>query len=136
MVDVLFYGLSELHFLVWRFFYPTLDRYIIRQRENLKTDLNAMIEEKGPELFGSKEAFERKRVLKDGAVSLKRIKTVLSLSAFLPDPLNIGELTQDIFSQILFYLCLLALLLSCQRSYFTIFRRRLGPASITPIVLC
>ena len=107
MVDFWFYGLSELHYLVWRFIYPTLDRYIIKQREHLRTDLNAAIEAKGPELFGSKEEFERKRVLKDGAVSMKRIKTVLSLSALLPDPLNIGELTQDIFSQIIFYECLL-----------------------------
>lgn len=102
MADVWFYDLSELHYLLWRFMYPTLDRYLIKMREHLKTDLNTAIEAKGPELFGSKEAFERKRVLKDGAVSMKRIKTVLSLSALLPDPLNIGELTQDIFSQIVF----------------------------------
>ena len=44
-----------------------MDRYVIRQREQLKEDLTKLIEKEGPKYFGSEEEFEKKRVLKEAA---------------------------------------------------------------------
>ena len=96
--DYCTYLIAEVKFGLWSIFNVQLDKYILRQREQLKADLNALIEKKGPELFGSAEEFERKRVLKDGAVSLKRVKTTLSLNKFLPD--NLGDLAQEVMPHI------------------------------------
>ena len=74
----------------------------MRQREQLKTDLNAMIEKKGPELFGSKEMFEQKRVLKDGMVSMKRVNTSLSLTSLLPENRSISNLAQEVIPHIFY----------------------------------
>lgn len=56
-----------------------MDLYLIRMRESLKKDLEKVIEEKGPEIFGSREEFEKKRVLKNGRVSIDRVKSFPSL---------------------------------------------------------
>ena len=99
--------LSELRFCVWSLCNSSMDRYVIRQREQLKEDLTKMIEKKGPEFFGSEDEFEKKRVLKDGAVSMKRVNTSMSLKSFLPETVSFGNLhienlAQDVIPQIFY----------------------------------
>ena len=84
-----------------------MDRYVIRQREQLKEDLTKLIEKEGPKYFGSEEEFEKKRVLKDGAVSMKRVNTSMSLKSFLPETVSFGNfrienLAQDVIPQIFY----------------------------------
>ena len=100
--DYCTYLLSELRFGLWSQMNSKLDMFLLRQREQLKTDLNAMIEKKGPELFGSKEMFEQKRVLKDGMVSMKRVNTSLSLTSLLPENRSISNLAQEVIPHIFY----------------------------------
>lgn len=100
--DYCTYLLSELRFGLWSQLNPKLDKFLLRQREQLKTDLNAMIEKKGPEMFGSEETFEQKRVLKDGMVSLKRVNTSLSLSSLIPESRSFGNLAQEVIPHIFY----------------------------------
>lgn len=92
---------------MWSLMNASMDRYVIRQREQLKEDLTKLIEKEGPKYFGSAEEFEKKRVLKDGSVSMKRVNTSMSLKAFLPETMSFGnlhieKLNQDVIPQIFY----------------------------------
>lgn len=93
-IDLWFVHLSELKFWVWRVLNTRMDLYLSHMREELKENLEETVEEKGPVVFGSEREFERKRVLKNGKVSMERIHSSYSLKSLS------NELSNEILTQL------------------------------------
>lgn len=86
--------MSELKFWVWRTFNTRMDLYLSHMREELKESIEEIVEEKGPVVFGSEKEFERKRVLKNGKVSMERVHSSYSLKSLS------NELSNEILTQL------------------------------------
>ncbi|KAK8797095.1 hypothetical protein WA158_004305 [Blastocystis sp. Blastoise] len=87
--DDMLHHISSARFLLKRIITKHDDR-IIQRREDLRAEIDKIVETRGPQLFGSEDEFQKKRVLVNGYTSITRVKSYIQFS-----PSTFAELDEE-----------------------------------------